>query len=148
MKVLLQVVKSARCIIDKQVHSSINRGFLLFVGFNYQDNEAIIEKTLAKVLSLRIFADNEGKMNLSLNDIGGEVMCISQFTLYADVKKGRRPSFNLAARGEVSKPLYDYALKYIKDQGYILKDGVFGADMKIELINDGPTTIIISSEDL
>ena len=92
MKVLLQVVKSARCIIDKQVHSSINRGFLLFVGFNYQDNEAIIEKTLAKVLSLRIFADNEGKMNLSLNDIGGEVMCISQFTLYADVKKGRRSS--------------------------------------------------------
>lgn len=148
MKVLLQVVKQASVSIDEKIYSEINKGYLLFVGFNYFDNEEIIKKVMDKVMSLRLFMDNNDKMNLSLNDVNGEVMCVSQFTLYADIKKGRRPSFNLAANGSVSKPLYDYCVEYISSLGYDVKTGVFGADMKIGLINDGPTTIIIDSEDL
>ena len=148
MKVLLQVVKHARCIIDNKVHSSIENGFLFFVGFNYLDNEEVMKKTIAKACSLRLFMDSNGKTNLSLNDVGGKIMCISQFTLYADVKKGRRPSFNVAARGEVGLPLYEKTCEYVRDLGYQVKTGVFGADMKVSLINDGPTTIVIDSEEL
>ena len=148
MKVLLQVVKHARCIIDNKVHSSIENGFLFFVGFNYLDNEEVMKKTIAKACSLRLFMDSNGKTNLSLNDVGGKIMCISQFTLYADVKKGRRPSFIDAARGEISEPLYLKTIDYIRERGYECETGVFGADMKIDLINDGPMTIIIDSEDL
>ena len=148
MKVLLQVVKQAKCIIDNKVHSSIENGFLFFVGFNYLDNEEVMKKTIAKACSLRLFIDSNGKTNLSLNDIGGKIMCISQFTLYADVKKGRRPSFIDAARGEISEPLYLKTIDYIRELGYECETGVFGADMKIDLINDGPMTIIIDSEDL
>jgi len=148
MRVLLQVVKEASIRVDGKIVSQIGQGFLLFVGFNYSDNYQIIEKTLAKVLSLRLFADKDGKMNLGINDVGGEILCVSQFTLYADIKKGRRPSFNLAAKSDVSEPYYQFALEYIKNSGYQVKAGVFGADMKVSLINDGPTTIIIDSEDL
>lgn len=148
MRILLQVVQKAECLIDKKIHSSIGRGFLFFVGYNYFDKEETLLKTIKKACSLRLFADSEGKMNLSLDDIKGEIMCISQFTLYADIKKGRRPSFVNAAREEISRPLYERTLAIIKDLGYSVQDGVFGADMKINLINDGPNTIIIDSEDL
>ena len=95
-----------------------------------------------------MFLDSEGKTNLSLEDVHGEIMCISQFTLYADIKKGRRPSFVEAAKQEISKPLYEKTLSYINELGYTCKSGVFGADMKINLINDGPFTIILDSKDL
>lgn len=148
MRILLQVVKEASIKVDEKIVSQIGKGFLLFVGFNYSDNHQIIEKTLAKALSLRLFADQDGKMNLGINDVGGEILCVSQFTLYADIKKGRRPSFNLAANAEVSEPYYQFALEYIRNNGYQVKAGIFGTDMKVSLINDGPTTIIIDSEDL
>ena len=148
MKVLLQVVKNASVTIDEKIYSQIEKGFLLFVGFNNTDNEETIHKVMDKVLGLRVFADENGKTNLGLNDVNGEVLCVSQFTLYADVKKGRRPSFNLAAPSELGKPLYQKTLDYIISLGYRCKEGVFGADMKIALVNDGPTTIIIDSEDL
>ena len=95
-----------------------------------------------------MFLDSEGKTNLSLEDVHGEIMCISQFTLYADIKKGRRPSFVEAAKQEIGKPLYEKTLSYINELGYTCKSGVFGADMKINLINDGPFTIILDSKDL
>ncbi len=148
MKVLLQVVKQAKCIIDNKIYSSIDKGFLFFVGHNYFDNEEIMKKTINKACSLRLFEDSNGKTNLSLDDVGGKILCISQFTLYADVKKGRRPSFVNAAKGEISEPLYLKTIEYIKELGYECETGVFGADMKIDLINDGPMTIIIDSEDL
>lgn len=148
MKVLLQAVKKAECVIGGEVFSSIGKGFLLFVGFNYSDNEEVVKKVVDKVCSLRLFADENDKINLSLSDVKGEIMCISQFTLYADVKKGRRPSFNNAACGEVSNPLYEKTIERIRNLGYICKTGVFGADMEIGLINDGPMTIIVDSEDL
>ena len=148
MRVLLQVVKKASVEIENKVYSSIDRGFLLFVGYNYQDDETVIKKVMDKVTSLRVFSDPNGKMNLSLNDIGGEILIVSQFTLYADVKKGRRPSFNIAANGEVGLPLYEKTCDYVRSLNYIVKTGVFGADMKISLINDGPTTIIVDSEEL
>lgn len=148
MRVLLQVVQKASVRIDDALISKINRGFLLFVGFNSGDNEEVVNKVIDKVTSLRVFMDENGKTNLGLQDVGGEILCVSQFTLYADVKKGRRPSFTQAARGEISKPLYEQTCEYIKSLGFICKEGIFGADMKIELINDGPTTIIIDSEDL
>ena len=148
MRVLLQVVKSASVEIDQKEYSSINHGYLLLVGFNNEDNEEIIKKVMDKVLSLRIFQDGNGKMNLSLLDVGGEVLLVSQFTLYADYKKGRRPSFNLACNGETGLPLYNKTCEYVKSLGYNVKTGVFGADMKIHLINDGPTTIMVDSEEL
>lgn len=148
MKVLLQVVKQAKCVIDNKIYSSIDKGFLFFVGYNYLDNEEIIKKTINKACSLRLFEDSNGKTNLSLDDVGGKILCISQFTLHADVKKGRRPSFVNAAKGEISEPLYLKTIEYIKELGYECETGVFGADMKIDLINDGPMTIIIDSEDL
>lgn len=148
MRVLLQVVQNASCVIDEKTFSSINNGFLLFVGFTSTDNEEIMKKVINKITSLRVFLDSEGKTNLSLEDVHGEIMCISQFTLYADIKKGRRPSFVEAAKQEISKPLYEKTLSYINELGYTCKSGVFGADMKINLINDGPFTIILDSKDL
>lgn len=148
MRVLLQVVQNASCVIDEKTFSSINKGFLLFVGFTSTDNEEIMKKVINKITSLRVFLDSEGKTNLSLEDVHGEIMCISQFTLYADIKKGRRPSFVEVAKQEISKPLYEKTLSYINELGYTCKSGVFGADMKINLINDGPFTIILDSKDL
>lgn len=146
MRILLQVVKSSQVEIDQKVFSEIGKGFLLLIGFQEGDNPAIIEKCLDKALSLRLFADENGKINLSLDDCQGEVMLVSQFTLYADYKKGRRPSFNTALKGDDAKTLYDYAVNYVKNKGYKVSTGVFGADMKVHLINDGPTTIMIDSE--
>ena len=146
MKVLLQVVKEASVTIDDKLYSKINKGFLLFVGFTQTDNEEIMHKVIDKVLSLRLFPDENGKTNLGINDVEGQVMCISQFTLYADVKKGRRPSFTSAAGSSISLPLYQKTIEYINSLGYDCKTGVFGADMKVSVENDGPVTIIIDTE--
>lgn len=148
MRVLIQVVKEASVSVEGKVIAQIAGGFLLFVGFCESDDEDTMKKTLDKALSLRIFSDAQGKMNLSLEEIGGAVLCVSQFTLYADVKKGRRPSFIGAAKPEVSRPLYEKAVAYIREKGFHCEEGIFGADMKVRLINDGPTTIWIESEDL
>ena len=119
MRVLLQVVQNASCVIDEKTFSSINKGFLLFVGFTSTDNEEIMKKVINKITSLRVFLDSEGKTNLSLEDVHGEIMCISQFTLYADIKKGRRPSFVEAAKQEISKPLYEKTLLQVYPNSFI-----------------------------
>lgn len=148
MRVLLQVVEEASVkVYDKEV-SSINKGFLLFVGFTNTDDENIMHKTIDKALDLRLFQDQNGKTNLSLKDVGGQVMCISQFTLYADVKKGRRPSFIKAMKQEEANELYQKTLEYIKSKEVPLSSGIFQADMKVKLINDGPFTIFVDSEEL
>lgn len=148
MRVVLQVVSHASVTIDKKIYSQINEGFLLLVGFEESDNEEIIKKVMDKIVSLRLFVDEQGKTNLSFSDVGGELLCISQFTLYADIKKGRRPSFINAMRPERASKLYDYTISYLKTLVPCVKQGVFGADMKVELLNNGPFTLMIDSKDL
>lgn len=148
MRVVLQVVKHASVTIDNKLYSSINEGFLLLVGFTSGDNEETIRKMIDKIVSLRVFMDENGKTNLGFLDLKKELMCISQFTLYADVKKGRRPSFVDALNPLEASKLYDYTLDYLKSILGEVKHGVFGADMKVELLNDGPFTLIVDSKEL
>ena len=148
MRVVLQVVTHASVTIDSKVYSQINEGFLLLVGFEEGDNEEIVNKVMNKIVSLRLFADEQGKTNLAFTDIGGEILCISQFTLYADIKKGRRPSFINAMPPERATKLYDYTISYLKTLVPVVKQGIFGADMKVELLNNGPFTLMIDSKDL
>ena len=148
MRVVLQVVTHASVTIDSKVYSQINEGFLLLVGFEEGDNEEIVNKVMNKIVSLRLFADEQGKTNLAFTDIGGEILCISQCTLCADIKKGRRPSFINAMRPERATKLYDYTISYLKTLVPVVKQGIFGADMKVELLNNGPFTLMIDSKDL
>ena len=148
MRVVLQVVKNASVSIDSKIYSQINEGFLLLVGFNNEDNEEIVRKVIDKIISLRVFMDENGKTNLAFLDLEKEILCVSQFTLYADVKKGRRPSFINAMRPEDATKLYDYTLEYLKSKVNVVKGGVFGADMQIQLLNDGPFTLMIDSKEL
>ena len=148
MKIVVQRVKESSVTIDGKVHGQIEKGFMVLVGFCDGDNETIIDKMIDKMIHLRIFEDENGKMNLSLDDVKGSILSISQFTLYANCKKGRRPSFIEAAKPEVAIPLYDYFNEKIREQGIHLETGIFGADMKVALINDGPITIILDSEEI
>ena len=148
MRCVLQVVKEATLSIDNKVYSSIGRGFLILVGFNNDDKEEDIKKMMDKLIGLRIFPDENGKTNLSLSDINGELMVVSQFTLYADIKKGRRPSFINAMRPENATKLYDFCLEYLRSKVNKVEGGVFGADMKVSLVNDGPFTLMIDSKEL
>lgn len=142
MRVILQRVKNANCVIDGQVYSEINQGYLLLVGFNLTDTEKEINKIAKKINGLRIFSDEEGKLNRNIYDCNGEVLSISQFTLYADTKKGNRPSFTNAMPGDAATKLYDLFNETLRGLGLKIKTGVFGADMQIGLTNDGPVTII------
>lgn len=148
MRILIQVVKKASVEIDEKLISSIDRGFLFFVGFKVDDDEEIMRKMADKAMSLRLFMDENGKTNKSIDDINGEVLSVSQFTLYANLKEGRRPSFVRAMKGEESAKLYDKFNEYVISKGYSVKTGVFGADMKVNLINDGPFTVMLDSEEL
>lgn len=148
MKVVIQRVRHASCTIDSQITGSIDQGFCVLVGFTQSDTEAVVDKVVKKIVSLRVFSDEEGKMNRSLLDMGGKILSISQFTLYADCKKGNRPGFTRAARPEQAIPLYEYFNQAIASAGILVETGVFGADMQIELCNDGPVTIVLDSEEL
>ncbi len=148
MKVVIQNVKDCTLRIDNEIYSHIDNGFLLLVGFTNGDNEEIITKIVNKILGLRVFPDENGKTNLSLKDINGEIMSVSQFTLYADVRKGNRPSFVNALKPEFSKPLYLKFNELITNSFGPIKTGVFGADMKITFTNDGPFTLVIDSDDI
>lgn len=148
MKVVIQRVRHASCTIDSQITGSIDQGFCVLVGFTQSDTEAVVDKVVKKIVSLRVFSDEEGKMNRSLLDMGGKILSISQFTLYADCKKGNRPGFTRAARPEQAIPLYEYFNQAIASAGIPVETGVFGADMQIELCNDGPVTIVLDSEEL
>ncbi len=148
MRVLVQEVLSASVTIDGVVHSSIGRGFLLFVGFKEGDDEATLAKMADKVSKLRIFPDENGKTNRSIHDVGGEILSVSQFTLYASAKEGNRPSFVAAMRPERSQPLFAIWNSLLSERIRSVKTGVFGADMKVALVNDGPFTILLDSEEL
>lgn len=148
MRVVLQRVRHASVEIDGRMQGSIQQGFLLFVGITQGDSEEVIEKVASKCAQLRVFEDDNGKMNRSLQDVNGEILSISQFTLYADCKKGRRPGFEKAAKPEISKPLYEKFNDALRSYDLHIETGIFGADMKVELCNDGPVTILLDSEEL
>ncbi len=148
MRLVVQRVKHASCTIDGNVTGLINQGFMVLVGFGEDDNEEVVTKMANKLSKLRVFEDENGKMNLGLKDINGAILSISQFTLYADCSKGNRPSFNLAMKPESASKLYDYFNLVLNDLGFDVQKGIFGADMKIDLLNDGPVTIIMDSKEL
>lgn len=147
MKVVIQRVKHASVTINGVVHGKINTGFLVLLGVSSTDCAQDVDSLVKKTVNLRIFTDENDKMNLSLKDVGGELLIVSQFTLYGDCKNGNRPSFIEAARPEKAIPLYEYFVSECKKQIPVVETGVFGADMKVELLNDGPVTIVIDSKD-
>lgn len=148
MKFVIQRVKSASCIVDNEVIGDISIGFCVFIGVSNEDTTEIADKMIKKLIGMRIFEDENGKTNLSLSDVDGSLLLISQFTLYADCKKGNRPSFINAGGPELANRLYEYIIDRCKEQVPNVQTGSFGADMKISLLNDGPFTIILDSRDL
>lgn len=147
MRLVVQRVKEASVTIGNNVVGKINKGFLIYVGITDTDTELEVEKLAKKISTLRVFEDSEGKMNLDITKVEGEILVISQFTLYADMKRGNRPSFIKAARPENAIPLYELFILLLRENHHV-EAGVFGADMKIHSINDGPVTIIYDTEDL
>ncbi|MEG0291689.1 MAG: D-aminoacyl-tRNA deacylase [Anaerovoracaceae bacterium] len=143
MKLVIQRVKEASVSVDGEVIGAINRGFLVLIGIGKTDTKEIADKYIKKMVGLRIFEDEEGKTNLSLNDVNGEVLLISQFTLYANCKKGNRPSFIDAGLPDEAEELYNYMVNKTKEVLPIVETGSFGAEMKVSLVNDGPFTIIL-----
>ncbi len=146
MKAVIQRVSEAEVKVDGAVTGKITAGLLLLIGVEENDTKADADWLAGKILNLRIFSDTEGKMNLSVQDIKGEILCISQFTLIADYKKGNRPSFIRAARPEAAIPLFEYFKEQLKTSGLQIESGIFGADMKVSLLNDGPVTIVMDSQ--
>ena len=148
MRAVIQRVSSAQVTVDGQVVGQIERGFLVMVGITHGDGEAEARTLARKIVGLRVFEDDGGKMNLSLADIGGAVLAVSQFTLYGDVRKGRRPSFIDAARPEQAEPLYQRFCQLLAAEGVAVAQGVFQAHMQIALVNDGPVTIWMDTREL
>ncbi len=148
MRILIQNVNRASCTINNKIVGEISRGFCVFVGFTHNDTKERVERMVNKLVSLRLFDDENGKTNLSLTDIGGSILSISQFTLYASLKDGRRPSFVNAMRPDEATKLYDYFNECLRNTRIHIETGVFGADMKIDLENNGPFTTILDSEEL
>ncbi|MFM1893744.1 MAG: hypothetical protein RIQ90_910 [Bacteroidota bacterium] len=147
MKVVIQRVLDASVSIDGKIHQRIGHGFLVLLGIGKEDSEIDTQYIVQKTVGLRVFADGDGKMNRSLAEVGGELLLVSQFTLFASTKKGNRPSYIDAALPEIAKELYLKAVQAFESQlGHKVKTGVFGADMKISLVNDGPVTILIDSK--
>ena len=148
MKFVIQRVKHASVTVENQVIGKINQGFMVLVGICEADDEKIADKMIKKLIGLRIFEDENGKTNLDLHSVGGELLLISQFTLYANCKKGNRPSFIEAAKPDKANALYEYIISECKKQVEVVEHGEFGADMKVELLNDGPFTIVLDSQEL
>lgn len=148
MRFVIQRVSNADVTVDDQVIGSIQKGFLVLVGVTATDTRQIADKMIKKLIGMRIFEDSEGKTNLDLKSVGGSVLIVSQFTLYADCRKGNRPSFSRAGDFENSKLIYEYIIQECKKELPQVEHGSFGAYMKVSLVNDGPFTIILDSEDL
>ncbi len=141
-------MREAAVVIDGSVHGKIEQGFLLLVGIQDADDEATVRKMAEKISRLRVFEDEAGKMNLSLAQVGGAVLSISQFTLYADCHKGNRPSFDKAGKPDHARKMYAYFNDVMRELGHHVEEGIFAADMKVSLCNDGPVTIIMDSQEL
>ncbi len=148
MRAVLTRVKSASVTVDGSVIGQIGQGFLILLGVTHEDTEAQAVKLADKLMGLRIFEDENGKMNRSLEDVGGEVLVVSQFTLYGNCKKGRRPEFLAAARPEIAIPLYEKFIALCRDKGFSVETGEFGAEMLVESVNDGPVTLIVDTDQL
>ena len=146
MKIVIQRVSCASVRVERVIVGQIQQGLMLLVGVEEGDDKSDAEWLAKKILDLRIFSDSEGKMNLSVKDVSGDVLCISQFTLLAEYKKGNRPSFIKAARPEMAVDLFEYFKELIKNSGLKVESGIFGADMKVELLNNGPVTIVMDSK--
>ena len=146
MRVVLQRVSHASVTVEEKVIGKIQRGFLLLVGVTHDDAMEDMEYLVRKIVQMRIFEDEEGKLNRSIQDVGGEILSVSQFTLYADTKKGNRPSFSKAAPGDVALEMFEQFNGLLRDTGIPVETGQFGADMKVELLNDGPVTILLDSK--
>lgn len=148
MKFVIQRTTEASVTVDGNIIGKIGKGFVVLIGIAQDDTTDIADKLIKKMLGLRIFEDENGKTNLSLNDVDGELLLISQFTLYADCRKGNRPSFIKSGNPDMANELYEYIINRCKSNGYKVQTGEFGADMKVSLLNDGPFTIILDSTEL
>ena len=146
MRLVIQRVAESSVTIDGQVTAEIRKGFLVLIGIATTDTKEIADKMIRKMIGLRIFEDENGKTNLSLADVGGSLLLVSQFTLYADCKRGNRPGFTDAGRPEMAEPLYTYMIEKCREQVENVQHGTFGADMKVRLLNDGPFTVILDSD--
>ena len=143
MKLVIQRVKHASVTVEGNVTGKIGKGFLVFIGIADSDTKEIADQYVKKLLNLRIFEDENGKINLSLKDVNGELLLISQFTLYADCRKGNRPSFINAGAPDMAKALYEYMIEACRKEIPVVQTGIFGADMQVELLNDGPFTVVL-----
>lgn len=143
MKVVVQRALEAKVLVDEKVTGSIDKGVMLLVGFTKTDTVTEIDWMVNKIINLRIFDDHNGVMNLSLKDVGGSILSVSQFTLYGDAKKGNRPTYINALGGEEAIKLYELFNEKLRNEGVIVETGIFGADMKVDFINDGPITILL-----
>ena len=148
MRVVLQRVTQASVKVDGEVIGAIGSGFLILLGVSDEDNESVADKMADKICKLRIFADENGKTNLSLTDVGGELLVVSQFTLYADCKKGNRPSFVKAGKPDHANALYEHFVEESRKYVPKVEHGIFGADMQVELGNEGPFTLVLTNEEL
>lgn len=148
MRFVIQRVTQADVTIDGNIYSKIGKGFLVLIGVSDEDTEAVADKMIKKLIGLRIFEDADGKTNLALKDVDGSLLLVSQFTLYADCRKGNRPSFVKAGAPAHAEALYQYVIESCKKEVPVVKTGVFGADMKVSLQNDGPFTIVLDSKEL
>lgn len=148
MRFVIQRVTEASVTIDGEISGKIGKGYLVLIGVADTDTKEIADKMIRKMIGLRIFEDEQGKTNLSLDAVGGELLLISQFTLYANCKRGNRPSFIEAGAPDMASEMYEYIIEKCKEQVEVVERGRFGADMKVSLVNDGPFTIVLDSETL
>ncbi len=148
MRFVIQRVTHASVTVDGSITGQIDKGFLVLIGVSDEDTKEIADKMIKKLIGLRIFDDSEGKTNLNLESVNGALLLVSQFTLYADCKKGNRPSFIKAGKPDAASDMYEYIISECKKSVPIVERGIFGADMKVELLNDGPFTIILDSDEL
>lgn len=146
MKIVIQRVSEANVKVEGTIVGNISHGLLLLIGIDEEDTQSNADWLIQKVLNLRIFGDENGKLNLSVKDVEGDILCISQFTLIADYKKGNRPSFIKAAKPDVAIPLFEYFKEEMAKSGLKIESGIFGSDMKVSLLNDGPVTIVMDSK--
>lgn len=148
MRFVIQRVTNASVTVDGNVTGEIDKGFLVLIGVSEDDTKEIADKMIKKLIGMRIFEDENGKTNLALADVGGSLLLVSQFTLYADCKKGNRPSFTKAGNPQMAEEMYEYIIEQCKKEVENVQVGIFGADMKVQLLNDGPFTVILDSADL